>query len=54
MQQWNIYFNVYATNSKKLKNFVMEKFPKRIWGKELGRKKYYIEEFNPTCDRQKK
>lgn len=32
----------------------MEKFRKWVWGKELGRKKYYIEEFNPTCDLQKK
>ena len=33
----------------------MEKFRKRVWGKELGRKKkYYIEEFNPTYDLQQK
>jgi len=33
----------------------MEKFRKWVWGKGLGRKKkYYIEEFNPTCDLQQK
>ena len=33
----------------------MEKFRKKVWGKALGRKKkYYIEEFNPTCDLQQK
>lgn len=32
----------------------MEKFRKQVWGKQLGRKKYYIEEFNPTSDLQQK
>jgi len=55
MQKWNIYLNVCPTNSKELKNFAMEKLCKRIWGKELGRKKkYYVQEFNPTCDLQQK
>jgi len=51
MQKWNIYLNFYPTNRKDLKDFVMEKFRIKVWGKELGRKKkYYIEEFNPTRD----
>ena len=55
MQKWNIYLNAYPTNRKELKNFVMKKFRKYVWRKELGRrKKYYIEEFNPTCDLQQK
>ena len=55
MQKWNIYLNACPTNSKELKNFVLEKFRKGIWGKELGRKKkYYVQEFNPTCDLQQK
>ena len=55
MQKLNIYHNACPTNSKELKNFVMEKFRKHVWGKELGRKqKYYIEEFNPTYDFQQK
>jgi len=55
MQKWNIYLNACPTNSKELKIFVMEKFRKYVWGKELGRKKkYYIEEFNPTYDLQQK
>ena len=55
MQKWNIYINACPTNSKKLKTFVMEKFHKQVWGKELGRKKkYYIEEFNPTYDLKQK
>jgi len=37
-----------STNSKKLKKIVMEKF--WVFGKELGRKKKYYIEFNPTCD----
>ena len=51
--KWNIYLNSYPTNSKELKNFVMEKLRKGIWGKELGRKKKYsVQEVNPTCDLQ--
>lgn len=43
MKKWNIYLNACPTNSKDLKNFLMEKFCKRIWGKELSRKKkYYV------------
>jgi hypothetical protein len=35
--------------------FVMDKFHKYTWQKELGRKKkYYIEEFNPTHNHQQK
>lgn len=41
MQKWNIYLNACPTNSKDLKNFVMEKFCNSIWGKELGGNKYY-------------
>ncbi len=55
MQKWNIYLSASPKNSKELKNYVMEKFYKHIWGKELGRKKkYYVEEFNTTCDLQQK
>ena len=51
--KWNIYLKVCPKNSKELKDFFMEKFHKKVYGKELGRKnKYYIEEFNPTCDLQ--
>lgn len=43
------------TNSKNLKSYVMEKICKHIWGGNLGRKKkYYVQEFNPTCDLQQK
>ena len=55
MQKWNIYLNACPKSSKELKNFFMEKFCKQLRGKELGRKKkYYIEEFNPTYDLQQK
>ena len=55
MKKWNIYLNACPTKSKELKNFVLEKLCKGIWGKELGRKKkYYVQEFNPTCDLQQK
>jgi len=33
MQKWNIYLNACPTNSKELKDFVMEKFRKKVWGK---------------------
>jgi hypothetical protein len=43
------------TNSKEIEKFVMDKFHKRTWEKELGRKKkYYIEEFYPTHNHQRK
>jgi hypothetical protein len=42
------------TNSKEIKTFVMDKFHKRTWEKEVERKKYYIEEFNPTHNHQQK
>jgi len=33
----------------------MEKFHKKVWGKELGRKKkYYIKDFNTMCGIQQK
>ena len=55
MQKWNIYLNACSKNSKELNTFVIEKFRKQVWGKELGRKKkYYIEEFNPRYDLQQK
>ena len=55
MQKWNIYLNSCPTNRKELKDFVMEKFHKKVWEKELGRKKkYYVQEFNPACDLQQK
>ena len=39
----------------KKKAFVINKFHKRTWDKELGRKrKYYIEEFNPTYNQHQK
>ena len=39
----------------KIKVFVLNKFHKRTWDKEPGRKKkYYIEEFNPTYNQHQK
>ena len=44
-----------SRNSKEIKAFVMEKFHKRTWDKELGRKKNsYIEVFNLTHNDQPK
>ena len=55
MSKWNIHFNMCPTNNKEIKILVMEKFYKRNWGSEIGRKKlYYINEFNPTCDQLEK
>ena len=54
MLKWNIYLNACPTNNKEL-DFVLEKFRKGIWGKELGRKKkYYVQEFNPLVISNKK
>ena len=33
IQKWNIYLYVCLTNNKELKEFVMEKFCKKVWGK---------------------
>ncbi len=53
--KFDICLNVCPINSKEIKDFVMEKFHKRTWDKELGRKKnYYIEVFNPTHSHQPK
>ena len=47
--------NTCPTNSKEIKAFVIDKFHKQIWDKEIGRKKkYYIEEFNPTYNHHQK
>lgn len=44
-----------STNRKEIKAFVIDKFHKCTWDKELGRKKkYYIDEFNPTCNHHQK
>lgn len=43
------------TNNKEIKAYVMDKFHKCTWIKEMGRKnKYYIEEFNPPCNHHQK
>ena len=55
LSKWDIYLNTCPTNSKEIKAFVIDKFHKQIWGKGMGRKKkYYIEEFNPTYNHHKK
>lgn len=47
--------NMCPTNNEEMKTFVMDKFRKCTWDKELGRKrKYYIEEFNPTHNHHQK
>jgi hypothetical protein len=51
--KWGICLSMCPTNCKEIKTFVMDKFCIRTWEKELGRKKkYYIEEFNPTHNHQ--
>ena len=53
--KWDIYLNMCPMNSKEIKDFVIDRFHKCTWDKELGRKeKYYIDEFNPTCSHHKK
>ena len=42
-------------NSKEIKAFVINKFHKQTWDKEIGiKRKYYIEEFNPTYNQHQK
>ena len=49
LSKWDIYLNTCPKNNKLIKAFVINKFHKKIWGKGIRRKKkYYIEEFNPT------
>jgi hypothetical protein len=53
--KWGICLSMCPTKSKEIIFFVMDKFHKHTWEKELGRKKkYYIEEFNPTHNHQQK
>jgi len=53
--KWGICLNACPINNKEIKAFVMEKFHKCTWDKELRRKKnYYIEVFNPTHNHQPK
>ena len=54
-RKWGICLSMCPTNSKEIKSFVIYKFHKCTWKKELGRKKkYYIEEFNPSHNHQQK
>jgi hypothetical protein len=42
-------------NNKEIKAFFIDRFHKRTWDKNLGRKKeYYIEEFNTTYNHHQK
>lgn len=53
--KWGIFLSMCPANSKEIKYFVMDKFHKLTWEKEIGRKnKYYIEEFNTTHNHQQK
>jgi hypothetical protein len=55
LSKWGICLSMCPTKSKEIKKIVMDKFHKHTWEKELGRKKkYYIEEFNPTHNHQQK
>ncbi len=55
LSKWDIDLNTCPTNNKEIKAFVIDKFHKQVWGKKLGRKKkYYIEEFNPTYNHHQK
>ena len=54
-RKWGICLSMCPTNSKEIKDFVMDKFHKCTWEKDPRRnKKYYIEEFNPTHNNQQK
>ena len=53
--KWVICLNMCPINNKEINYFVMDNFHKRNLDKELGiKKKYYIEEFNPTHNHQQK
>ena len=53
--KWGICLSMHSTNNKETNFFVMDKFNKHTWEKELERKnKYSIEEFNPTHNHQQK
>jgi hypothetical protein len=55
LSKWDIHLNLCPTNSKEIKDFVIDRFHKQSWDKGIGRKKkYYIEEFNPTYNHHKK
>ena len=52
--KWVICLSMCPTSSKEIKAFVMNKFHKCTWEKELRKKNYYIEEFNPSHNHQQK
>ena len=55
LSKWDMCLSMCPTNSKEIKAFVINKFHQRTWDKEIGRKrKYYIEEFNPTYNQHQK
>ena len=55
LSKWDIHLNKCPTNNKEIKYFVINRFHKQSLDKGLGRKKkYYIEEFNPTCNHHQK
>ena len=55
LSKWDMCLSTCPTNSKEIKDFVINKFHKQTWDKELRRKrKYYIEEFNPTYNQHQK
>jgi hypothetical protein len=55
LSKWDIHLNMCPINNKEIKAFVIDKFHKRSWDKGLRRKKkYYIEEFNPTYNHHQK
>jgi hypothetical protein len=55
LSKWDIHLNMCPTNNKEIKDFVIDRFHKRTWDKGIGRKKkYYIEEFNPTYNHHQK
>jgi len=53
--KWGIWLNMCLINSKEIKYFVMDKFHKGTWDKELGeRKNTILKCFNPTHKHQQK
>ena len=55
IRKWDMCLSTCPTNIKEIKAFVINKFHKRTRDKELGTKrKYYIEEFNPTYNQHQK
>ncbi|KAH9325519.1 hypothetical protein KI387_005697, partial [Taxus chinensis] len=54
MKKWNIEWKTWPQGNKEIQAFVIDKVRKTMWDNRGRKKRYYLEEFNYTCDHQQK